>query len=198
MIVSLEGSRRSGKTFMADSLSKAFDKECVILPDEKTTRWLWANTPPLPMDDEAARYSANWFFEQTAEKYRRAADPDKLYLFQRDYVSPLSFTYAYSKFSKIGHFDEQLADCRRRLASGEFRKPDLRLVLDNNLELFLQRAEKTTEKTIEDIWHDKQFSEILFSFYRSFASDYEPENSIILEPNISMEKVKSIVGSYIQ
>ena len=188
-IISLEGSRRSGKTYVTKALQNIMKGRAQFFPTEEETRWLWKNSPPMPKDLESLRKNQMWYLRQTENKYNAAADPDKIYIFQRDYLSHLSFCHAFAKTFGMGIFEEIQDYCMDKLEKGIFKKPDLRIVFDNNLETFLERAKKTYEKKIEDLWSHQKFAEHLFEYYRTFTKNNEPEISHLISECSPLPKI---------
>ena len=192
MIISIEGSRGSGKSTAARYLEECLGSKFTILPSAQRLEWIKRNTPPVTKDFESIRFSERWFLEITKEKFDEAKDPNRVYVFERDYLSLLAYSFAYSAYSGIWTFDCLLGECQELLMSGCFRRPEIRLILDNNPHLFLDRENKRG-KGIEDIWFEKRFADSLFEFYRRFALDYEPKSSHLIGPNFKKKELVEVI-----
>ncbi|MFH1605757.1 MAG: hypothetical protein ABIC91_00265 [Nanoarchaeota archaeon] len=198
MLISVEGSRRSGKTYLTNYLKKQFSSIADFFPNDKERAWLWKNSPPIPIDKESLKASQLWFMNQTEKKYSQAEMSNKkLVFFERDYLSHLSFSYAFAKTFNIDIFTDIKTICERNLTNSKFKRPDLRLICDNNYELFSERTAKTTEKNIETIWSNKNFASNLFDFYRDFSIQYEPRNSFLIEPNVDTTFSRKIIENFL-
>lgn len=196
-IISLEGSRRSGKTYISGYLRTHLREDCVFLPTDETVKWLWKNSPPIPQDYASARAANRFFLEQTARKYDSINCEDKTYILQRDYLSHLAFASGLRSAKGIDTLAEVQAECDARLRSGSFRRPDLCLILDNEIALYIDRIRHTDEKVIEDIFSDRVFAQDSIEFYRIYARENEPDNTMIIAPMTHPQDIQRIITSAI-
>ncbi len=195
MIISLEGSRAAGKThFKKFILSQ---KKYVFFPTDVELKKIYEESPDLGTNFTELRKNERWFLDVAIEKMANAKKLNELVFVERDYLSVMAFSYAYSSFSGIdtySYLSKEIFDLNK---NNELIKPDYRIVFDNNYEVFLNRANEVQSKR-EPIWFDRKFAVPLFDFFRNFREDEKVVSSMLAEINYDPKVVYGKLSEFIK
>jgi thymidylate kinase len=183
-IISIEGGKASGKSYLIEHLKKIYP-EAIILPTKEEYKFDRENCPK-PQDQS----NGNFFLFRLLSKHFQADDKNKLYIFDRDYVSFLAFSYAHHIFSKNKKIHaERIKKINTLKKLDIIIEPDVRFICDCNYKLFLQR-DKHRNKNTEKFWYKKKFANLVYTYYRKFA---KKPNNCLLNPNFKIKDVIEIL-----
>ncbi len=171
-IITIEGIPCAGKSTLRENLQKnMINKEFTLFfsPTFAERKYFEEISPKnYPENFSEARNNEKWFLNYELNRLRslKSKPDDTVVILERDFLSTLAFSYAYSKFKNIPSFYSNMNEFKDISIKDDFIFPDVRLVLDISLETFIER-DKQRDKKLDYVFSDKKFISELIKFYSS-------------------------------
>jgi len=191
VFIVLEGAPCAGKTTLRKRLEKLkLSDRLFFLPTDKQVGEYVKEMPGYPRTYDQAKANEKWFLDQEVKKFtlvHKLAKAGHHIISERDYVSCLAFSNAYSKYSGINILDYTLSLYKQYLENGSLFRPDIRLILDvAPASMLIRNAQR--KKKLSDFWLDNGFPSYLTDYFRYFAQNCENETSVLIRTEDNKEE----------
>lgn len=189
-IISLEGAPCSGKSTLRANLEASFNDQgsYLFLPTIEEQKRFKSIAPKYPHSYEEARRNEDWFLEREGMKFQRArgyhADFGNA-IVERDYLSTLAFSHAFSQYSGINSFPDLL----KKYETSSPVQPDLRILLVITPKEILNRNE-LREKKLDNVFFNLGFLTLLSQYFNNYSSSNTLVYDSLMAPKEILESVK--------
>jgi len=204
-IISLEGAPCAGKTTLRNHLEYYFKQNSYLnisyFPNEEDKQRYAIEMPKsYPKDFADARKNETWYFNHEMKKMQKLKENSagsECIIIERDYLSTLAFSYAYSLFSGIQSYQEFYNKFRILRIRKDLVQPNLRILLNIKANDSSTRQRIRSKKT-NSLFTNTDFLSNLTEYYPYFYMKDEPQNTVIINSTKTPEDICYIARNLIE